>query len=264
MAARLAPPGVVTVGQDHMNLGSYAPALRAELRRAYPRLDALAVLTRDDLRDYEQLLASAPTRVVQIPNAVPELEGQRSGLSNPVVLAAGRLTRQKGFDRLIEAFALVARRRPDWTLRIFGSGRDRKLLQAMILDHDLHNHVFLMGRTEHLGRELERASLYALSSRFEGLPMVILEAMSKGVPVVAFDCPTGPAEVIDDGVDGVLVPDGDVEAFADSLLALIDDPERRRAIGAAAVEKAHEFDLEVVGSRWDALLGDLTGRDRAA
>ena len=264
IAARLAPPGVVTVGQEHMNLRAHAPAVRRALKRAYPRLDALAVLTRDDLRDYGELLASAPTQVVQIPNAVPELQGERSDLSNPVVLAAGRLTRQKGFDRLIEAFALVVRRRPEWTLRIFGSGHDRELLRAMILDHHLHNHVFLMGRTEHLGRELSRASVFALSSRFEGLPMVILEAMSKGVPVVSFDCPTGPAEMISDGVDGVLVPDGDVAAFADGLVALIDDTERRHRMGAAAVEKAHEYDLAVVGRRWDALLDELTVRDEAA
>jgi glycosyltransferase involved in cell wall biosynthesis len=264
MAARLAPPGVVTVGQEHMNLQAHPRALRRELERAYRRLDALAVLTREDLRDYGELLASAPTRVVQIPNAVPELQGERSDLSKPVVLAAGRLTRQKGFDRLIEAFALVARRRPAWTLRIFGSGRDRELLQAMILDHHLHNHVFLMGRTEHLGRELSRASMFALSSRFEGLPMVILEAMSKGVPVVSFDCPTGPAEMISDGVDGALVPDGDVAAFAEGIVSLIDDEERRRRMGAAAVEKARDYDLAVIGRRWHALLDELTVRDQPA
>ncbi|HSD81667.1 MAG TPA: glycosyltransferase family 4 protein, partial [Solirubrobacteraceae bacterium] len=257
IAGRLAPPDVVTVGQEHMNFRAHSPGLTRELRRAYPRLDALAVLTREDLRDYGELLASAPTRVVQIPNAVPELEGARSELSNPVVLAAGRLARQKGFDLLIEAFAIVARRRPDWTLRIFGSGRERRLLRAMILDHDLHHHVFLMGPTEHLGRELAQASVFALSSRFEGFGMVILEAMSKGVPVVSFDCPRGPAEIISDGVDGLVVPDGDVPALADGLLRLIGDDDARRRMGAAALQTARRYDAAAVAARWERLLGEL-------
>jgi glycosyltransferase involved in cell wall biosynthesis len=264
MAARLAPRGVVTIGQEHMHLQAHAPSLQRELRRSYARLDALAVLTRQDLRDYGELLASAPTRVVQIANAVPRLEGRRSELSNPVVLAAGRLTRQKGFDRLVRAFALVARRRPEWTLRIFGGGRDLQLLQAMILDHDLHNNVFLMGPTDDLGRELAQASIFTLSSRFEGLPMVILEAMSKGLPVVSFDCPTGPAEVIGDGVDGLLVRDGDVAALAEAIVRLIDDEQERRRMGGAAWRKARDYDVAAIGRRWDALLDDLTARSSAA
>ena len=264
LATELAPRSLVKVGQEHLNLRAHRAGLARELARCYPRLDALAVLTDEDLRDYGELLASAPVRVVRIPNALPELPGDRSSLSEPLVVAAGRLTPQKGFDRLIPAFAHVAARRPDWKLRIYGSGPNRRALRRLVFAHELYNHVALMGRARELGRELGKASIFALSSRIEGMPMVILEAMSKRLPVVAFDCPTGPRQLITHGRDGLLVPDGDVDAFAASLLELIEDDERRHRMGAAAFETARRYDLEAIGSQWSDLLQELHEAKTAA
>ena len=260
IAARLAGPRVVTIGQEHMNFHAHRPALAAELRRSYPGLDALAVLTQDDRRDYAGLLEKAPTRVVRIPNALPELEGGRSTLQAPIVAAAGRLTRQKGFDLLVEAFAEVARERPDWVLRIYGAGGGRRKLRRMILEHDLHDNVLLMGATQRLGEELAKASIFALSSRYEGFGMVLLEAMSKGVPVVSFDCPRGPGEIIHPGEDGLLVPAEDAGALARALLELIDDESRRRRMGEVAIRTAAAYDLGVIGARWSELIDELAGR----
>lgn len=264
IAAQVAPKGVVTVGQEHMNFHAHRSGLAEDLQRVYPGLDALVVLTEDDHADYSQLLADAGTDVRRIPNALTELAGGRSQVQRPIVVAAGRLTPQKGFDLLIPAFAQVARSHPEWQLHIYGGGPKHARLRRLVLQHDLYNNVLLRGQTQHLGEELAQASIFALSSRHEGFGMVIIEAMSKGVPVVSFDCPRGPSEIIEDGVDGVLVPNGDVDAFAAGLLGLVEDEALRRRMGEAALAKAARYELGVVGAQWDELLATLHPGHRRA
>ena len=259
--ARFVRPSVVRVGQEHMHLRrhlKHRPELHEAIAAHYGRLDAVVTLTRADAKRYRTLLGSA-TRTVAIPNAVPP-PGVQAGLDSNVVVAAGRLTGQKGFDRLIRAFRRVADKRPDWQLRIFGQGEGQQALQALIDDLDLGGNVRLMGFTNRLPQEMADASIYALSSRFEGFPMVLLEAMACGLPPVSFDCPTGPRDLIDDGVDGLLIRNGDVDAFAAGLLRLIDDDATRRAMGAAALDKSRQFTPTAIGQRWIDLFTVLANR----
>ena len=250
LATAAAPPGAVVVAQEHLNFHAHRPALAADVHRRYGELDALVVLTEGDREDYA-LLAQ---RVVRIPNPTPASPGGRSPLEAPVIAAAGRLTSQKGFDLLIEAFAPIARRHPDWTLRIHGGGPERASLQAQVDALGLAGRIVLTGPTRRLGEALAQASLFALSSRFEGFGLVILEAMSHGLPVVSFDCPRGPGEIITAGRDGTLVPPGDVPALTAALEELVTDPARRRAYGAAALETARAYDREAIAAQWEALL----------
>jgi glycosyltransferase involved in cell wall biosynthesis len=257
VAARLAPPGVVTVGVENMNFNSHRPPLAEDVRRDYGRFDALVVLTGEDERDYRKELGDAPTRVVRIPNALPALGGGIAALEEKAVVAAGRLTGQKGFDLLIRAYALVAREEPEWKLRIYGDGNLREELVELIAELGLEDSVYLMGATTEIGKELARGSVFALSSRFEGFGMVLVEAMSKGLPVVSFDCPRGPAEIVEDGVDGLLVPNGDIEALARALVELIRDEGRRKSFGAAGLVKSRSYEIGPIGKRWDTLLAEL-------
>lgn len=257
LAPVLRRAGTTVIGQEHMNLESHTPQRQAEIARRYPALDALAVLTERDHDTYARALGDS-VRLERIPNAIPALDADPPRLDRPVAVAAGRLTLQKGFDLLIPAFARVVERHPDWMLHICGDGPQRKRLERLIIEHGLSNNVLLMGPVDRLDLEMSQASMYVLSSRFEGLPMVMIEAMSLGLPVVSFDCPTGPREVIQNGRSGILVPDGDVGALARAMLALVEDPAHRRALGAGAAARAQDFALASIGARWEALIAELS------
>ncbi|MFA1551664.1 glycosyltransferase family 4 protein [Actinomadura chokoriensis] len=263
LAAELAPRGVATIGQDHMSLDSYQPALLRQVVRAYRRLTVLATLTEASRAGYERALAGSGVRIVRIPNAAPPLPGPPSRREHKVVLAAGRLVRTKGFDLLLRAFVPLAAEHPDWTLRIFGGGARRDRLRAMIGELGLDGRAELRGKTPDLPAEMRRASVYALSSRREGMPMVVIEAMGMGLPVVAFDCPHGPAELITSGEDGLLVPAGDVEALTAALRKLIDDPGLRDRLGDRALRSVRRYDLDRIGPRWSRLVASAAPRTRS-
>jgi glycosyltransferase involved in cell wall biosynthesis len=250
--ALLASPSVVRVGQDHMNLASYNNALRNQIASFYPRLDIVSTLTPGDAEAYQRHLGGA-TRVECMPNGVPDTGGHRAALDEKVVVAAGRVGRQKGFDRLLRAWARLIGDHPGWQLKIFGSGVDVKALRRQIRRLGIEDSAQMMGFTSSLHEEMSRASLYVMSSRKEGFPMVLLEAMAVGLPVVSFDCPTGPRDIIREGVDGHVVPEGDVDALAAAMSGLMADPARRKAYGSAAVEGAGRYDVAAIARRWEAL-----------
>jgi glycosyltransferase involved in cell wall biosynthesis len=256
LAGLVAGPGMAKVGQEHMHLSNHPRKLQRAMRWGYARLDALAVLTESDLREYGELLDGS-ARVEQIPNAVTPLAGEISDLSSKTVVALGRLRHQKDFRRLIRAFAQVAAKHPDWKLKIFGDGPNRERLEQLIVELGLESNVELPGPVRNVGPELAAASMYALSSRREGFPMVLLEAMSKGLPVVSFDCPTGPREIVRSGENGLLVPHQDVDALAAAMIRMIEDEDLRRRCGAGALATAERYSIDVIGARWEQLLAEV-------
>jgi glycosyltransferase involved in cell wall biosynthesis len=256
LAAELARPGVTAIGWEHRDFTRRVQGLRAAIHRSYAQLEALVVLTDTDRRRYERFLGDRP-RIEVIPNSLPLVGGAQSDLEQPVVIGVGRLTAQKGFDRLIRSFGSIAEAHPQWSLHVYGEGPRRDGLEAMIARRHLEEAIRLPGHVADVGEHLRAASIFALSSRSEGFPLALIEAMSCGLPVVSYDCPTGPADIVQHGHTGLLVPNGDVDAFADALLELIADPEKRRRFGAAGAERAKQWDTSCVIAKWERLLGDV-------
>lgn len=172
-----------------------------------------------------------------------------------IVLAAGRLLPVKGFDLLLEAFARIADAHPDWDLVILGEGPMRSQLESTARLIGPGDRVRLPGHTGNPADFYARADIFALPSRREGFPNVLIEAMASGVPVVAFDCLTGPRAILSDGVDGLLVPAGDVAALAHALQRLITDPALRQRIGAHATGIRRRYSASVIVPMFDRLLG---------
>ncbi len=257
VAARFAPRRLVVVAQEHMNYLQRPADLREAVAKRAGRTDAMVVLTERDRQDYVSEAEWPASKVHCIPNSMPWPLATSGPSGNQVVIAAGRLNRQKGFDRLIEAFAPVARAHPGWELRIYGQGKERAALQAMIDELQIGSQTRLMGWTDSLGDAMSEASVFAMTSRFEGLPLVGIEAMSRGLPMVSFDCPRGPRELVKDGTNGFLVPNGDIPAFTAALSQVIDDDELRASMSKAALRDAEVYEISSVGRRWKELIEGL-------
>ena len=193
-----------------------------------------------------------------MPNALPfEIAGSVPPLANPVIVAAGRLVPEKGFDRLIEAFAEVSRDHPDWQLHICGQGPAGDDLRRLGDERGLGDRVQLLGHVEDLEARLRKAAFLAMASKAEGFAMVLIEAMSQGLPTLAYDCPRGPRELVSDGQNGFLVPDGDHAAYVAAMRALVEDHDLRQRMGAAGLARAADFGIEHIGGQWDALIDRL-------
>ena len=261
--------GIAAVGAERIHpprlpLGR---AWETARRLAYPRLDAVVALTE---RSAEWLRRHARARrVVVIPNAVqwplpelaPAVEPARwLGPADRLVLAIGRLDAQKGFDVLLRAFARMRDARPGWRLAILGDGPQRAALEGLGATLGLGEALVMPGRVGNVGAWLARADVYALSSRFEGFPNTLVEAMSAGLACVATDCETGPREIVTDGVDGLLVPVDDEAALLRALDALAGDAALRARLGARAGDARARFDEARIDASW-AALADALVRD---
>ncbi|MGA5197132.1 glycosyltransferase family 4 protein [Streptomyces exfoliatus] len=261
--ARQARRGPVLVGQEHLILDGHSYRLRRDIGHEYTLLDAVTTVTDADARAYRKL-GLPGVRIEAVPNSVPAPPGPSADPAAKTVVSAGRLTAVKRYDLLIDAFAEVAADHPDWKLRIYGTGdavQDLKgPLTRQIKDRGLGEQVFLMGSVTPLEPELAKGSIAAVTSQRESFGMTIVEAMRCGLPVVSTDCPHGPREIIEDGVDGFLVPVDDVAAFARALRRLVEDDELRAKTARAALAAAERFDPARIAARHEALWTELVER----
>lgn len=194
-----------------------------------------------------------------IPNARTYNPTTTAMLNTKRVIAVGRYTHQKGFERLIEAWNLICRQHPDWHLDIIGDGEDRPQLQELIEHYNIGTQITLCPPTKNMDAVYREASIVAMSSRYEGLPMILLEAQAYGLPIVSFACKCGPADVVTDGVDGFLVTEGDVESLASKLTTVIEDDALRQQMGRAARIASERYAEDVVMKKWIDLFERVKG-----
>ncbi|OON71586.1 glycosyltransferase family 4 protein [Streptomyces tsukubensis] len=247
------------VGQEHLTHDFHRDILRRDQNAAIEQLDAFVTVSEGDANAYRRALPEARTHLTHIPNCCPAPDVEGSDGTSRTVVAAGRLIPVKHYERLIDAFQKVAAQHPDWTLRIYGRGKERAKLRGRIDELGLNNHVFLMGPSTPIDPEWAKGAIAAVSSSTESFGMTIVEAMRLGVPVVSTDCDYGPREIITHGHDGLLVPvDGAVEdALADALTGLIADDAGRLRMAEAARVSARRFLPERIAEQYEELITGL-------
>lgn len=222
------------------------------LVRHLRELDRFVVLTEEDRQAWKEI-----PRVDVIPNPLSFHVKACSRLERKRVIAVGRYVYQKGFDLLLKAWAVVSRECPGWELAIFGAGNREPYMQlAQELGIDMAR-CSLNNNTQDIRKEYMDSSLLVFSSRYEGFGMVLIEAMACGLPVVSFDCPCGPRDIVSPGVDGVLVPAGDTDALAREMVRLMRSDALLREYAGNAVLKARNYEIEHIASRWAALFDEV-------
>lgn len=243
------------ISWDHFNY-SYAKGKQRQeaLRLIQESADCLVLLSKADRETYLQETSFKPEFLKQIYNPLSfEVDHPIAHRGQKKVLAMGRIAPQKGFDLLLKSWLLVEKSVHDWTLEIVCGYGDYKALESEAKSMGCMN-VSCTGPTSDVQSKMSESSIFALSSRFEGFGLVITEAATCSVPTVSFDCPCGPNEIISDGEDGFLVPQEDVEQFAQKLLMLIKDDVLRIKMGVQAYENSRRFSIENILPQWKELI----------
>lgn len=261
-AARSLGIPIIVSERNNPDAQTVGPVWTLLRRWTYPNAAGLVTMTHGAMR-YFTATMQLRNWVIPNPAAIPaNLVATPRQSNGRTIGAVGRLVPQKGFDLLIEAFSRVAVTVPDWNLVIWGEGIERGALEAQIAQLGLSDRISLPGVTAQPGEWIARSDLFVLSSRFEGWGIVVGEAMAAGLPVIAFDCPWGPAEMIEDGQSGVLVKNGDVDALAAAMVTLACDDTLRGLLGKRAVEGMRRFTPEAVLAQWQQIVtGVLEQRD---
>ncbi|MCQ2142570.1 MAG: glycosyltransferase [Bacteroidales bacterium] len=221
--------------------------------RMVSRFDKFVVLTEEDLGYWGGL-----KNICAIPNAARRFEEPATLAREKRVIAVGRLDYQKSYDRLIEAWSLIPEN--GWTLEIFGQGEDEGKLHSMIASYGLEDRVHINKPTGAIAEEYRRSSIHVMSSHYEGFPMVMVEAMGLGLPEVCFDFKCGPRDIVSDGVNGLIVPDGDIEGMAGALRRLMENDSLREKMGLEATRVLERYSEEKVMEKWEKLYSEITSK----
>ena len=244
--------------EEKVNWRNYRNLLQIKsLKKKVDRFDQLVVLTDEDASVWEKYFQN----IAVITNPITiNSENIQAPLISKDALAVGRLTKQKGFDYLIEAWKIVFKKHPEWKLYIYGEGELKNDLAKQIQNHQLEAVILLHEPVKVIEKIYEQSSLFVLSSRFEGFVLSLLEAMSCGLPVVSFDCKYGPTQLIENGKNGFLAPLPNVEKLAEQIIKVLDDENLRNSMGKAAKATSQAYSVPAIMQKWEDLFLNLTSK----
>lgn len=252
--------GVKIISWEHFNMYHHpSQNLRARVRKfAVKYLDAIVTLTEQDKIYYQkELKIKCPIEAIYNPVIYTGIDNAYNKESKTMI-SVGRLTYQKGFDRLVRVAELVFKKHPDWKWVVFGEGEDRQMLEEAIAEKNLDKNLKFMGNVSDIDYRYKESAMFVMTSRFEGLPMTLLEAKYYKLPIISFDIKTGPRECILEGVNGYLVKDGDIKSMADKIVMLIEDDDKRIYFSEHALEDTQKFEVEKIVEKWDKLINEIT------
>ncbi len=234
-------------GAEHLAHNHYGRLRKAFKRWRYPKLERLICLTKADKEQYYDPYLK---HVSVIPNFTnfANVRVERSGAKN--ILFVGRYNHMKGVDYLLDVIIKTHSLCPDWKFTLFGEGEQKRWLTEQLSVHGLSEIVTVNDPTSQIGEEYKKAGIYILTSRNEGFPMVLLEAQAHGLPIVSFDCETGPSEIITNGEDGFLIPSFDVDEFAEKLSLLANNDDLRSHMSQQALINRTRFSKDAVIQLW--------------
>ena len=238
---------------EHISYDFHSLLYKQLRKRLYKKVDKIITLTKNDALNYKPFHSDVTVMANPTPLQLKtdKIIGVSKTLNN--IVSIGRLTYQKGFDRLIKAWSLVEAKYPNWTLSIYGEGEDKEKLEKIIMDKNLKN-IILKGLTNDIQAAYDNAAFYVMSSRFEGLPVVLIEAQSRGLPIVSFDCPSGPAEIVHHNIDGLLVENGNTVALANAMIKMMEEPQLRQKMANQALKSAQAYHIDEIIEQWLHLL----------
>jgi glycosyltransferase involved in cell wall biosynthesis len=249
LLAAILPKGdhLKTIGCPHSQYNAIRHIWRFLRWLLYKRLDILVSSTRWDLPN----LRRQNPNVHVIPNPVTFYPEHPAKLETKLILAVGRMDYLKGYDLMLEAFERFCKTNSDWRLKIIGEGPLKSEIEKMAIEKGVANRLTISPSTNQIEKEYQAASIFLMTSRSEGLPMVLLEAQACGLPIVSFDCETGPAEIVHHGEDGFLVRPNDCDEISDRLQELANDPDKRKSFGSKARENIKRFLPDEIFKEWD-------------
>ena len=245
---------VSIVACEHVSYGACPKDSRRIRQKIYPKLDAIVLLTKADASNYTFINSE---KKYVIPNSLSFDNEIPANLKSRRILAIGRLTAQKWFQKLLEASTEIKNKLPDWHIDIFGEGEEREELQEMIKEKGLIEYVHIYPPVENVKELFMDSDIFVVTSRREGLPMVILEAQACGLPVVSFDCNYGPRELIEHDRNGYLIPVGDAHSLAEKVIEIAVDDEKKRRMGRASFQNSKKYKTSEIFLLWDGMLHEV-------